>query len=295
MDMLYWDHYYDKYILLNLAMVIALFASLRLFAGLIGGVKPTVELIKKDNPAFGIALAGVILAIALLLSGTIYGSLDTTLLESAETVIFRGVLGVILLAVTRIIFDRITLSRVHIKDEIIKGNVAVAIADTSNVIAAAIIVRAVFVWGKSNSMQGIVALVAGYAVSQLILTFITMAKLRISTARYGDRGIQRQLKNGNIAVSLRFAGQKIGTAFAIAIAASLIATEDFELLPVLGVWFLASLLAIFLLKLISFISERIILFKVDINDEVIGQGNIAVGAVIGIIYVAIGLLLSSVG
>ncbi|MBU0858550.1 MAG: hypothetical protein KJ667_01310, partial [Alphaproteobacteria bacterium] len=74
MDIIYWDHYYNPIILLNLLIVIGLFTALRLFSGTIAHIKASDELLKKDNPAFGISLAATTFAVAVVLAGTVYGS-----------------------------------------------------------------------------------------------------------------------------------------------------------------------------------------------------------------------------
>ena len=46
------------------------------------------------------------------------------------------------------------------------------------------------------------------------------------------------------------------------------------------------------LHLLSFIADRVILAKIDIQDEIVNQQNVALGAVQGTIYMALGLLLA---
>jgi uncharacterized membrane protein YjfL (UPF0719 family) len=105
--------------------------------------------------------------------------------------------------------------------------------------------------------------------------------------------LQDELKKGNIALALRFAGRKIGTAFAIAMAAKIVVYEEYEVVPILLAWFLTSILIILIWEVLCFIAERIILFRVDADQEVIEQKNIAVGALQAVIYVSLGLLISS--
>jgi uncharacterized membrane protein YjfL (UPF0719 family) len=289
---IYWDHYYDTLIIVNLLIVVALFTCLRFFSGAISHINASDELLKKDNPAFGISLAGAAFAVTIMLSGTLYGDLDSSLISAAITVGLFGIIGIIMMAFTRLVFDKITLPKVHLRNEIIKGNKSVAIADAGNVIAAAIIIRATMNWVTVYSISGITALVGAYLISQFILTMITFLSMKTFKIINKDACIQEQLKKDNIAMALRFAGQKIGTAFAIAMAAQIVIYDDFDVITVLFVWFFASLAVIALWKVICFIAEHIILFRVDIYKEIIQQKNIAVGALTGIIYIALGLLIS---
>lgn len=292
MDMIYWDHYYNIILLSNLLVVIGLFMSLRLFSGMIAHIDATDELLRKDNPAFGISLAGTTFAITIVLSGTLYGSPEGGALEAIMAVGVFGILGIALMALTRMIFDKITLPAISLRDEIMRGNIAVAIADASNVLAVALIIRAVMVWVTVNSVEGVVALLGGYAVSQVLLTAMTIFRIRIFAAINKGYDLQDELKNGNIALALRFAGRKIGTAFAIATAAQIVVYEEFDLGMILLAWFGASIAIIFIWKILCYLAERAILFRVNINQEVITQKNIAVGALEAVIYISIGLLIS---
>jgi uncharacterized membrane protein YjfL (UPF0719 family) len=293
MDMIYWDHYYNAILLLNLFIVIGLFTSLRLFSGMIAHIDASDELLRKDNPAFGISLAGATFAITIMLSGAIYGSPENGVLHAAIAVGIFGVLGIGLMALTRIIFARVTLSDISLRDEIVKGNKAVAIADAGNVLAAAIIIRMVMIWVDVNSVEGIMALLGGYAVSQVILTSMTLIRIKIFGLVNKGNGLSDELKKGNVALALRFAGRKIGTAFAIATAAHIVVYEEYDVAPILAAWFLASIAVILVWKILCFVAERIILFRVDVNQEVLEQRNIAVGALQAVIYISLGLLLSA--
>lgn len=292
MDMIYWDHYYNVILLLNLLIVIGLFASLRFFSGVIAHVNASDELLRKDNPAFGISLAAATFAVTIMLSGTIYGSPENDLVDSVVAVGLFGVLGIALMAVTRIVFEKITLADISLRDEIVKGNKAVAIADAGNVLAAAIIIRAVMIWVTVYSLDGVIALLGAYAVSQVILTTMTLIRMKVFGAIKNGSRIQDELKNGNVAVALHFAGQKIGTAFAIAMAAQIVVYEQYDLVPILTAWFVASVAIILIWKMLSYVAERIILFRVNLYQEVFEQGNVAIGALRAVIYISMALLLS---
>lgn len=292
MELVYWDHSYNKILLLNLAIVIGLFTSLRLFSGTISHINATDELLKKDNPAFGLSLAGVTFALTILLSGTIYGDPAGNMVDSAVAVGAYGVVGIILMALTRFIFDKITLPKISLRDEIKKGNMAVAIADTGNVLAAAIIIRAVIIWIPDNSFEALLALLAGYGVSQVILTAVTWLRRQSFSLLHKGECLQEQLQKGNIALALSFAGRKIGTAFAISVAANLVVYEIYDIKTIFLPWIGLSLAVILILKVLSFVAERIILFRVDMAAEILEQKNIAIGALQAVIYISMAILLA---
>lgn len=293
MDMIYWDHYYNLMLLLNLLIVVGLFTFLRLFSGMIAHIDASDELLRKDNPAFGISLAGATFAITIMLSGAIYGSPEDGIRHAVFEVGLLGVLGIGMMALTRLIFAKVTLSDISLRDEIVNGNKAVAIADAGNVLAAAIIIRTVMIWVDVNSVAGVMALFGGYAVSQIILTSMTLLRIKFFSLIHKGNRFSEQLTRGNVALAMRFFGQKVGAAFAMTIAAHTVVYEEYEILPILAAWVVASIVVILVWKILCLAAERIILFRVNVNQEVIQQGNIAVGALQAVIYISLGMLLSA--
>lgn len=293
MDMIYWDHYYNTILVVNLLIAIGLFACMRFFIGAISHVDSSVELFRKDNPAFGISLAGATFGVTIMLSGTLYGSPDMDMQDAIISVGLFGALGIVLMGVTRLIFGKITLPAISLRNEIVGGNMAVAFADAANVIASAIIIRAVMVWVTASTFEGMLLLLGGYAVSQILLTGMTLLRLKTFGGLKDKSAFQEELKKGNIALALRFAGEKIGIAFAITMASQIVVFEEDNIIQILSAWFIASLIIVAVWKALCFIAEKIILFKVDVNDEVIAQRNMAVGALQAVIYISLGLLLST--
>ena len=55
---------------------------------------------------------------------------------------------------------------------------------------------------------------------------------------------------------------------------------------------LVSLVMMAILVVLSFIATKVILAGIDINDEVVKQGNIAIGIIQAIIYISVALFLS---
>lgn len=293
MELFYWDHAYNSTLAINLAICIAIIASVRLFSGTISHVNATDELITKDNPAFGISLAGVVFGVTIVLTSVIYSEqpiMDT--MDSALSVALYGVVGIVLMAVTRVVFDRICFPDISIKKEIIKGNAAAGIIDAGNVIATAIIIRAVMVWVNANTIEGIQALVVAYIISQLLLTLSTYVRLKFLSPKERGKTIIDSLKKGNVALALTFSGKRIGTAFAITAASYLMIYEFNNIYELLLVWSILSVIMMLILKVLTIIGNNTVLAGIDIKDEVINQKNVALGAVQAVLYASLGLLLA---
>lgn len=290
----YWDHSYNPTMLLCLAIIIVLFASMRLFSGAISHVDPSYELTQKDNAAFGISLAGVVFGVTIVLSGVIPNSWTMDITEVAIAVAVYGVIGIGLMVLTRVIFDRIAVPRISIRDEIVKGNAAAAIIDAGNVIAAALVIRAVMVWTPTNSLESLFDLLKLYVVSQVVLTIIALVHVRLFTMHgVDDRTLQDEIHGGNTALALRFSGRRIGIAFAITAASNIMVYELYSVDRLLLEWAFVSVLFVVGVTLLSWLATRVILFGINVNDEVINQRNIALGAMQGTIYIALGILVSS--
>ena len=278
-------------LLCNLAIAIGLFTSLRWLSGVISHTNPDKELLKKDNPAFGISLCAVVFAVTIVLTGAIYGDPIYALEESVISVGLYGVIGLVLLAFTRLIFDRLALPNISIRDEIVKGNISAAIVDAGNVIAAAIIIRTMMVWVDANTIDGLFIVLLGFFISQMLLTATTIFRTQKFAKKLG-KTYQEHFTEGNTSAALRFAGRKIGTAFAITAAANILLFEELSLHILLLQWTVASIVMILALSALAFIANKIILFHVDTDSEVIRQHNIAVGIVQCVIYISLGILLS---
>lgn len=292
LDAFYWDHSYTLVLLVNLAICIAFFTSLRLFSGAIAHVSAWDELVKRDNPAFGISLGGAILGVTIVLTGAIYGKqAQNTVDESAIAIGLYGLIGITLMALSRVIFDKIALPRISIRDEIEKENIAAGIIDAGNIIATAIIIHTVTRWVEVTTFHGILALLVGYVISQVLLTAATYLRLEIFSVKH-KTSMQDIFKQGNIALALRFVGRRIGTAFAVTAASNIMVYEEYNIYQLLLAWALISVVVMVILSILSYIADKAILWNIDTSNEIVGQRNIAIGTLQGFIYVCLGMLLA---
>ncbi|MCE3231946.1 MAG: putative rane protein [Rickettsiaceae bacterium] len=291
-DLVYWDNSYNYIMLINLAIAILVFSSIRFVSGAVSHINTSKELFKKDNPAFGLSLAGLVVAVTIVLTGAIYGDPIYTLEDSAVSVGLYGLMGLVLMAITRVIFDKIALPKISIRDEIVKGNISAGLVDAGNVIATAIIIRTMMVWVEANTIEGMAAVLTGFVISQLLLTATTYVRtLRLKQLNDG-KPLQDEIRKDNIAMAARFAGRKIGSAFAITAASNMLVFESYDIQWLLLAWAGVSIIMMGVLSILSFIANKVILAGVDIDNEIINQRNAALGVVQSVIYISLGLLLS---
>jgi uncharacterized membrane protein YjfL (UPF0719 family) len=291
MEMIYWNNEFTTILLLNIAIAIILFTSLRLFSGKISNISSDNELLVKDNPAFAISLAGVTLAVTIILCGSVYIDPIYNMLESVIGLGLYGLLGIILMAVARIIFDKIALYKISVKKEIVAGNISAGIIDAGNVIASALVISEIMVWVESKTFSGLAAILGAFVISQIFLTASTYIRLKIFAYKNKDYLMTTAFQQKNVALALKFAGGEIGTAFAIAAASNLVVYEITDYYQFILTWSALSIIVMVFLSILSFLANKVILFRVDMDYEIVGQRNTAIGILEFVILVSLGALI----
>lgn len=279
---------------LDFAIVFAVLLSARYLYGLVSGVNVTEEIAGKNNHAIGISVAGAAAGIGIMLSGTVTGGFSDSFGNEIIQIIVYAAVGLALMWLTRLIFDKIAMPRFSVKEELAKGNSAVAIVDAGNMIATAIMVRAVINWAEGTLDTALIAVLVGYVASQIILTLSTIYRIQLFRMRNKEhKGFQDSVHGGNMAVAIRYVGFQVGVALAVT-AASGLAAYEFGSDPVMQAvrWGGVSLAMAVILAVLALIAEKTVLAGIDVSEEVDQQQNIGVGLMEVAVYVAIGLMLT---
>lgn len=275
----------------NLIITILVLLTIKFIIGKVSNVDVKEELSVKDNPAMGISLGGIILAVGIIMTGVIGGEESaTTLQKEIITVALSGLVGIILIFLARVVFDKLSMKNFNVRNAIMEGNTAVAIMDAGNVIATALIIKAVLAGTDIASLNMILIGLGSFIVSQLLLTLSSHYRIILFKKHHGT-GLEDEVMEGNIALALRFSGFKIGMGFAIVGALTLAPLNPDMLIGSLSIWLGVGLVQMILVVIFSLICEKVLLSGVDTRDEVDGQSNIAVGAVQAVLYVVIGLII----
>lgn len=287
------SHQPNIFIILAIDLVIAvlLLCAMRFISGLWAGVSTTEELATKDNFAFGISLAGSLLALAIVLTGAITGEAGATYEQELIGMSIYGVVGLILIKLGRIIHDKFALSGLDKAVEIGQGNVSVAIIDSAAVIATALIIRAILLWAHDLDINTGIAIVSGFVIAQTLLVMVT--RLRESAYRKGNQGARFQdaIINGQIALAIRHAGFVIATGFALTAASNfLVYSPTAYVENVLG-WFIFGILMIVLLYVLVPLVKALVLSRIDLTTEVDHQHNIGVASLEFVISISVSLIL----
>ncbi|NOX92505.1 MAG: DUF350 domain-containing protein [Gammaproteobacteria bacterium] len=292
MDFLNVDVDLASYYLVDFLIALVLLSAMRFLSGLVGNVSATKEIAHNDNKAFGISLAGAMVAVSIMLMGVVSGDAGYNLANEALTVILFGVIGITLMWLTRIAFDRLSFPGLSIHDQIMKGNMAASIIDACNMIATAIIIKGAMVWVDGDLKMALIAVVVSFLASQVIMALATLYRVKVYEKRHKGSQLHTAIEENNVALALRFSAYRIGIAIAVSAAFTAVEYDADVFMSVFMVWFAAALALFVLLTLIAIVIRLAVLPRVNIGEEVGEQGNIAVGAIEGSIYIVVGLLLA---
>ncbi len=277
-------------IVINLLLALAALIGLRYGMSAFIGVHAKDELDKKDNFAFGIAIAGGVLALMLIMSGAISGTAQASLAKEALNVSIYGVLGIVLLKTGYLVQDKAILRGICTSDEIRKGNLAAAIVVGINLVAIGLIIRTSIVWVEDESFYGLIPVLLVFIASQIILAAVTLIRTFVYAKRNPGDTWQGAIQNRSIAVAIRFAGQLLATSLALSSVAYLVNYSSERLLETALAWLgmgFAVMLGIWIIYRIAF---PIVLTKVNIVEEVDKQQNVGVAMVEAAIFIGIAAL-----
>tara|TARA_R110001583_G_scaffold12280_12_gene54689 strand:+ start:10055 stop:10957 length:903 start_codon:yes stop_codon:yes gene_type:complete len=281
------------FLAIDITIAILLLGAMRFLLGLTSQVNSTEELAHKDNFAFGVSVAGSILALGIVLTGAITGENAPSYLMEIIGMLAYGTYGLILIKVGRIIQDKVALQHLN-KTELIKDkNLTIGIIDAAGAIATAIIIRAVLLWVDGLDISTFIAITSGFVVAQAVLVLVT----RIRESQYAknnqDDSLQAALSEGQLALAIRYSGQVISTALAVTAASHFIIYSPETLVINLIGWLVFGLIMTLFVSLLTSLAKRIVLWGINLVEEVDQQHNIGVASIEMATSIAIALILTA--
>jgi hypothetical protein len=268
------------YLAIDVGIAIALLFLIRSLSGYLKKVSVREELGERDNFAFGISLAGHMFALTIVLSAVVGRHINMGYEAAALGMFLFGALGILLVKIGRFAHDKLVLNRLD-KDEMIsEKNVSVALVDASSAIASAIIIRSMIEWAQGADANAFIAVFSGGVVVLTVLLFAT----RLYEFRFAEdnqnRGFQRTLCNGQIALAIQHSGNLIG-----------IDPQGF-VSNVTG-WLIAGLVFASTLMVLTSITKRIVLLGVSWRKEVALHHNIGIASIEAVLSIGIALLFTN--
>jgi len=280
------------YLAIDITIAIVLLGAMRFISGFTAQVNSTDELAKEDNFAFGISVAGSVAAMGIVLMGAITGESANSYLLEAIGMFSYGVFGLILIKIGRIVHDRMALNQINKTEQIKAHNISVGIVDAAGAIATAIVIKAVLLWVSGLDISTFVAIAAGFIVSQAMLVLVTRIKERQYAKNNQGDSMQEAFADGQVALAIRYSGQVISTALAVTAASYFLTYTPETLMMNLFGWFVFSILMTVLVFILTTIAKKLILWGINLVEEVDQQHNIGVASVEMAISISIALILT---
>jgi hypothetical protein len=281
------------YLAIDISIAIVLLGAMRFISGLSAKVNSTEELAQKDNFAFGISVAGSVAALGIVLTGAISGENAPSYMMEFIGMLAYGTLGLILIKIGRVIHDKLSLQHINKTEEILNQNITIGIVDAAGAIATAIIIRAVLLWVHGLDVDTFIAIIAGFVISQAILLLVTRLKERQYAKNNQGSCLQEAFSQGQTAIAIRYAGQLISTALAVTAASHFLTYSPETLLTNLVSWFVFAVVMTLLVAVLTAIAKRIVLWGINLVEEVDQQQNIGVACVEMATSISIALILAA--
>ena len=281
------------FLAIDLVIAILLLGAMRFISGISAQVNTTEELAKEDNFAFGISLAGSIAALGIVLTGAITGETAPSYSMEIIGMLSYGFFGLVLIKIGRIAHDRLALNKLDKTKLIKEHNFTIGFVDAAAAIATAIIIRAVLLWVDGLDFNTFIAITSGFIVAQAMLILVTRLKeWQYAKNNQGDC-LQEALSNGQLALALRYSGQIISTALAVTAASHFLTYSPETLVINLLGWLMFGVIMTIIVALLTSVAKKIILWGIDLTEEVDQQHNIGVASIEMAISISIALILGA--
>ncbi len=281
------------FLAIDISIAIILLGAMRFLLGLTSQVNSTQELAKKDNFAFGVSVAGSTLALGIVLTGAITGENAPSYTMEIIGMLAYGTYGLVLIKVGRVIQDKVALQHLNKTQLIKEENLTIGIVDAAGAIATAIIIRAVLLWVDGLSVATFIAITSGFVVAQAVLVFVTRIRERKYAKNNQEDCLQEALSEGQLALAIRYSGQVISTALAVTAASHFLIYSPETLVMNLIGWLVFGLIMTILVALLTSLAKRIVLWGIDLVEEVDQQHNIGVASIEMATSIAIALILTA--
>ncbi|GIU51404.1 DUF350 domain-containing protein [Shewanella sp. KT0246] len=278
---------------IDITIAVILLALMRYLQGWSVRVNSREELAERDNFAFGVSTAGAVLALGIVLSGAITGEAANSYVMEAIGMTIYGVFGLVLIKFGRFLHDKVALNEVDKNDQIINGNISVAIVDAAAAIATAIIIRSVLMWAEDITIDTFIAIFTAFLISQLMLVVLTRFREHQYAKRNQGDSMQKALEQGQVAIAIRHSGYMIAMAFTFNAASHFIIFDPTAYMVNIIGWLTFSIIMLIALSVLLAIVKKLVLANINLTEEVEKQHNVGVAAVELAISIAIALILAA--
>lgn len=244
------------------------------------------EITGKNNPAVGIALAGYYIGLAIAIAGVVIGPEGETLGNEAITVAIYSVIAIILMNLATFINDKLILYKFDDQKELVDDrNSGTSAVMTGSYLATGLIVNASVSGEVSGDWwQGLLACFIFFILGQAVLV-ITGLWYQLITKYDIHKAIG---DDNNIAAGISFGGFLFAMGY---IVRSAMLGESTSWSMDLAAFGLYVAIALILLSIGQWITDKVFLPKAKASEEIGTQANIAAAAISIAIDISIAILI----
>jgi uncharacterized membrane protein YjfL (UPF0719 family) len=280
------------YLAIDISIAILLLFAIRALSGFFTKTSVRSELGEKDNFAFGISMAGRMLALTIVLSAVVGRHTHLGYEAAALGMLIFGSIGIILVKAGRYAHDKVVLNRLDKNKMISEKNVSVAIVDAASSIASAIIIKSIIDWAAGVTVNTFVAILTGSVVVLSVLLLTTRLYERRYASNNQDNSFQRDLCKGQLALAIQHSGNLIGTAVAVSSAGSILVYGPDSYVSNITGWLVVSAAFSVCLIILSSVSKRIVLSGVNWKTEVDLHHNVGIASIEFVLSIGLALLIA---
>lgn len=225
------------------------------------------ELVEKDNLAFSFANVGYYAGLIIAISSVYAGEGVAHILDNIINIFIYGMLSIILLNASMFVSDKLVLRKFSIRKEIIEDqNVGTGVIEAAICIANGLIIHGVL----SENQDNFIGILILWVVAQIAMVLVGIVYNLIT-----PYDIHEHIEKDNVAVGIGFAGAIIAIGnlvrFGVQMDAENWVMVGENLLLETGVGLL-------MLPLARLLTDKILLPKRKLTDEIINQEKPNVGA-----------------
>lgn len=282
------------YLVIDIVVAILLLFVVRSISGIFSSVSVRRELGEKDNFAFGISLAGRMLALTIVLSGVVGRHIGMGYESAALGMLMFGGLGILLVRIGRFAHDKLVLDRLDKNQMISEKNVSVALVDASSAVASAIITKSIIEWSVGADTNAFIAVFSGVVVVLVVLLFATRIYEYSFAENNQNSSFQDTLCKGQIALAIQHSGNLIGIAIAVSSASKVLVYDPNTYVSNITGWLIAGIILAGSLMILTSMTKHIVLVGVSWRKEVAVHHNIGIASIEAALSIGIALLFTNV-
>lgn len=233
------------------------------------GINMDHELVEKDNLAFSMANVGYFIGLLLSIYSTMIGEGWDNLWYNLMDIALYGLLAIMLLNISIIINDKVMFKGFNMKKEIVDDqNVGTGVIEGANSVATGLIIFGVMADNQDHFFDIILL----WLLAQVSLMLVGWVYNLIT-----PYNIHEHIEKDNVAVGVGYAGAVIAIANLIRFGIGMESNSWIETVEYLG---LETGIGLLLLPVARFMTDKLLLPKRKLTDEIINQEHPNIGAAI---------------